>query len=349
MAEEKFLTRIQKLLDKANANGTTEQERQLLLDKADELMLKHAIDAAMLDATLTRSERRAPVKERFHAADPNAPHFVKFRTLMRLITRLHRVRVAFYSNGDVALVGFRDDVEYVQMKWLNAYLHFSSTINPRWDASLPMEQNVYNFKIAGYKWQEIHELAVEFSGCTTTWWNMKGQYRKWCKKIGEEPTQHTQRNFAYRESFATAFVNRLAARIEQLVEDRNKMETEAGALIAVKDLTIEVDEMFYGLFPNQRPMSAEAQARMEADIKAQAERERQELLAKLEAMTPAQRAAYDAEQEREWAKQERFNKRYWRAQDKKFDHEGASRGRASADQVDLNRNAATDTGKRGEL
>jgi hypothetical protein len=348
MTEEKILTRVQKLLDKANADGTTEAERQLLLDKADELMIKHSIDEALLMSAMSKDERRKPVTDRFQAADANAPHWEKFRTVLAYICKLHRVRVAFHYDGSTTLVGFHEDVEYVKMKWLNVYLHFSQTINPKWSNNISMEQNAYNFHRSGTPWTDVEALA-RLAGNS---WNIKqlrAGYRRWCLHIGEEATRMTQRNFAYKESFANGFRTRICARISELIEDRNKMTSEAGALVAVKDLGIEIDEMFYDLFPNLRPMTAEERAAIEE----QRRKAEEEHLRWLESLSPAARREYDRQQEREARQAAKDNQRYWREQERKEralkDSDGARSGRASADQVDLNRTDGVSTTERKAL
>jgi hypothetical protein len=348
MAEEKILSRVQKLLDKANAEGTTEEERQLLLDKADELMIKHAIDDAMLMATMSKDDRRKPVQDMFKAADPTAPHWEKFRTVLLYIANLHRVRSAFHYDGNVTLVGFFEDVEYVKMKWLNVYLHFSRTINPEWDIRLSPEQNAYNFHRSGTAWTEVEAIA-KARGCN---WNIKqlrAGYRRYCESIGEEATRMTQRNFAYKESFAEGFRTRICARINEMIEARDTMTSEAGALVAVKDLGIEVDEMFWDLFPHLRPMTAEERAAR----KAQKAAEEAAHLRWLESLSPEKRRAYDMEQERAARQAAKDDKRYWREQERREralkDTDGARNGRASADQVDFDRNAGVANQARKEL
>jgi len=349
MADEKILTRVQKLLDKANAEGTTEAERQLFLDKADELMIKHAIDDAMLMAGMKKEDRRKPVRDTFHAADPFAPHWEKFRTVLLMIANLHRVRSAFHQNGDVTLVGYFEDVEYVQMKWLNVYLHFSQTINPRWSTDLSPEQNAYNFHRSGTAWTEVEEIARAHE-CT---WNIKqlrAGYRVYCESIGEEPTRMTQRNAAYKESFAEAFRTRICTRIARLIEDRNRQTAEAGALVAVKDLGIEIDALFYSLFPGLDPTQRAAdQARREA----QAREDEEKLQKWLESLSPAERARYDRQQEEEARKNARWSERYWARVDKenakRTDSDGLRNGRTSADQVDLGRSSGVTAQNRKEL
>lgn len=349
MAEEKILSRVQKLLDKANADGTTEAERQLLLDKADELMIKHAIDDAMLMSTMKKEDRRKPVSERFQASDANAPHWEKFRTVLLMIANLHRVRSAFHYNGDVTLVGYFEDVEYVKMKWLNVYLHFSQTINPHWNVGLSAEQNAYNFHRSGTPWTVVEDIAHD-NGCPLNIKQLREGYRRFCIAIGEEPTRMTQRNSAYKESFAEAFRTRICTRIGELINSRDEQTAEAGALVAMKDLGIEIDDMFYSLFPNLDPRNqAAARAAREEQQRKEAEAHQRWL----ESLSPKERAKYDREQEEEARRQARFNKRYWahvdRENAKKRDLDGLRNGRVSADQVDLGRNEGVQGQTRKEL
>ena len=337
MAEEKILDRVRKLLDLANGAGATDSERQAALDMADKLMLKHAIDEAMLEASMSKEERRKPISSHFQASDPHAPHWQKFKTVMSYLAKLQRVRVAFHYNGDVTLVGYFEDVEYVKMKFLNVYLHFSKTIDPRWDNALTPEHNVYNFKVAGRQWQDIQEAAA-YNGVDKPFHWFKPAYRRHCKLIGEEPTRHTQRNFAYRESFAEAFRTRICERVDQLIKERENMTAEAGALVLMRDLGIEIDEMFYTLFPSFRPATAEEIAAMEARIKERERLEQEELERKLEAMSPKERAEYDRQQEEERRRQARADKDYWKRLSASYDSAGHAGGRASADKVDLSRN-----------
>lgn len=344
MNEEKILVRVQKLLEKANAQGVTDEERELLLDKADELMIKHAIDDAMLQSTMTRDERRKPIHEMFQATDAYSPHWEKFRTVLYYIADLHRVRCAIHSNGNATLVGYYEDVEYVKMKWLNIYLHFSRTIDPKWDNSLTLEHNVYNLKVAGRQWQWIQKVARENHVERSFHW-FKPAYQRHCKLIGEEPRPHTQRNWAYRESFAESFVNRICARMEEMKESRDKQTSDAGALVAVKDLGVDVDEMFYSLFESLRPLTPEQRA----SLLAAEERKRREHDEMLRKMTSKERTAYDQQQERERRHQARWEDQYWRNKDKLYDAEGAGAGRTSANNIDLNRNEGVTAQTRKEL
>lgn len=344
MADDKILNRVQKLLDLANHPNTGAAERDAAIASADRLMIKHAIDEAMLNATLSRSERRKPVKSVFHAADANLWYWEKFRTVLYCIAEAHDVRSAFHWGGDVTLVGFHEDVEYVKMKWLNVFLHFTKTIDPVWDNSLTVDHNVYNFKTAGKRWDVIQDVARQ-NGHDKPHHFFKPSYRRHCKLIGEEPRPHTQRNMAYRESFTEAFVRRILARIEEMTQERSKAVVEAGALVHVKDASSQIDDLFYEMFPGLRPLTEEQIAEIRRN-REEARRLEAERIAK---MSPDERRAYEREQEQERRRRAREDARYYREQDKLYDAEGANLGRASADKVDLNRMDGMSAADRKEL
>lgn len=342
MAEEKILQRVQKLLDLANHPNTPPHERDAAIRRADGLMVKHAIDEAMLDATLTKDERRKPVREVFKAAEANAEYWERFRTVLREIARLQRVRVAFHYNGETTLIGFRDDVEYVKMKWLSIYLHFTKTIDPTWDFSLTIDHNVYNFKTAGRRWEDIQSIMFGVTGIDKPMHFFKPSYRRHCKTIGEEPRRHTQRNFAYRNSFTEGFISRICARIEEMISERDKTTAESGTMVLMKDVQHEVDEEFYRLFPHHRPMSQRERDEWDAKFQADAEKDRRELEEKLEAMSADERREYERKRQAEMREEAKRNRQYWRDYEKTLDQEGASMGQASANKVDLNRHASAD-------
>jgi hypothetical protein len=349
MAEEKILIRVQKLLDKANDPSVTPEERQTFIEGADRLMVKHAIDAAMLNATLTATERRRPVTEKFQAVNPNSEYWERFRTVLRMIGQAHNVRMAFHYDGDVTMVGFRDDVEYVKMKWLSVYLQFTKTIDPTWDLNLTIDHNVYNFKTAGHRWEDIQSVMFGVTGIDKPLHFFKPSYRRHCKVIGEEPRPHTQRNHAYRNSFTEGFVLQICARIEGMMAEKRVTESEAGAVVLMRDVQVEIDEAFYDLFPGRRPKTEAEMAEIRRRLAEQDAEEARREAERLERMTPEERKAFERERERQRRQDAKDNDRYWRNQSKRYDAEGASLGADSANKVDLSRNAETSAANRKEL
>ena len=246
------------------------------------------------------------------------------------------------------MVGFHEDVEYVKMKWLNIYLHFSQTINPRWDTGLSAENNAYNFHRSGTPWTETEKIA-NAHGCPLNIKQLREGYRRFCIAIGEEPTRMTQRNFAYKESFADAFRTRICVRINDLIEQRERMTSEAGALVLMKDTGIEIDEMFYSIFEHFRPMTPEQMAA----AKEQERLAEEQHLRWLESLSPSARREYDRQQEELSRQAAKDNRRWWKEEERRQralkDTDGMRNGRASADKVDLSRNEGVNTQTRKEI
>jgi hypothetical protein len=119
--------------------------------------------------------------------------------------------------------------------------------------------------------------------------------------------------------------------------------------VAVKDLGLEIDEMFYMLFPHHRPETEEQRAAREEQKRREAEAHQRWL----ESLSPAERRAYDREQERLARQAARDNKQYWaqidRENAKKRDLDGLRNGRVSADQVDLGRTSGVQAQTRKAL
>jgi hypothetical protein len=209
--------------------------------------------------------------------------------------------------------------------------------------ALTIDNNVYNFKTAGHPWQDIQSVMFGVTGIDKPLHFFKPSYRRHCKVLGEEPRAHTQRNYAYRNSFIEGFTTQINARIEAMINERDQTVEEAGAMVHVSKAQLDVDELLYSIYPHMRPTSEEERKR----VAEEARRLHQEMLEK---MSPAERRAYHAEEERLRRQAAKDSADYWKNRSKMFDAEGASLGRASADQVDLNRRSSADSApKRGEI
>lgn len=295
MAEEKILDRVAKLLERANHKGTGAEERDVCLKKADELMMRHQIDEAML-AGRTGDKPSEPVMAEMHAPSDNDEFFPVLGKVVGAFQTLCKVRVVFSKTRDpedamkttpvLKVVGFPDDVSYFQMLWTGAYLVFSSKLYPRWDNTHTLAWNVKAQKEAGTKWGVIYDLAVAngWSGyrrggridplcpvvdpdietvegrqpvgrCPADKGYFKRLYQEQCKLEGVDSTNHTQRNAAYRESYAYGFLDEISTRILQMMDIRNQHVSKTiGAELALRDRSLTVQEWFLKMFPNSQSM-----------------------------------------------------------------------------------------------
>lgn len=337
---EKMLERARNLLARAEHANTPDAERELCYDRYNKLVQEWAIEEAELESRRTAAERQTPILRVVKMEDSVLS--AKWRTIVFEIARTFRCRsVSYAGTYDYGIVGFPSDVAFVEMLITSSFYTFVSTVQPRWEYELTFDHNCYRFKVAGYKWPDIAIIAMEHGSF------IKGPnfgrgayngYHRYCKANKIEPTNHTQRNDAYRESFIDGFVRRLATRLEEM---RSANAETSTALVLARGPA--VDEEFYRNFPH---LSPEERAKRQAAAEAEEERmaaEREKMLAD---MTPAQRAKFYAKEAAEEEKRAREDAAYWRkweqSRSRRYDRKGLQAGAAAADKVNLLRASTVD-------
>lgn len=357
--EEKILERIQRMLERANHPNTPEPERELCLQRADKLMLEHAIDQALIDSRLNESDRRKPVVKRIHVFDSSSPYRSRFRTILREIGSTYRVRIALHPGGDATIVGYHDDVQWCEMLWLHIFREFVAKIDPRWELAKTFDQNVRALKEAGRKWADIwvmgsrHNEPMPCECPPKDGGYLIRAYRRQCKADGVEPNVRTQRHDAYRLSFTEAFTDRICARLEASRHAAKEDVASSGAELVLANASVVIDEVFYTTFPDLRPESPEEmRARQEAE-RAQREREQEQRAAWLASLSDERRQQVLEEEERERRRKAAADERWWRnyekEQAKKYDGDGSRAGRAAADEVRIDRSTDLSGANRGEI
>lgn len=345
--EDRILDRVAKLLAQADHPNTGDAERDAFLAKADKLMGEHMITEAMLRAAQKPEERRKPVVvEVTGMFDRETVYGNKMDLIARQVARTVGVKmVTHYSGGRrVTLVGFDEDVRWMQMLFMNIQVAFVTKLNPKWDAGKDTVANVVQLRESGASWSEILNRAVRAGAVEQTWTlydsqerrnaraSLKRAYERYCDAVGVEPVQ-TRRHEAFRHTYAEAFTVQICARLEEMAEARKVPGTELVLRSVQEDVLAAMWEAFPSLHPDAQKAAQEARekAEREADEK---------LAAELAAMTPRQRLAYEKEQTRLRDKEARESDRYWRAEDRRreklYDTNGGKAGRAAANAVNLN-------------
>lgn len=381
MSNNKIMEQVQALLARAEHPNTPAPEAELALDRANILITRHAIDEAMLRATQSESERRKPVVETWKWLETYSEFSAYFRTMLSEIARHNRCRAVINSSTrEVTLVGFSEDVSWCQMLYMNCYYSFLSKLAPKWNNEKSFEENIYTFKIAGNKWNDIWVIMAESLDAKVEYdwygrvrkpvvpygapkdyyaqwgvpcapspadggWMIRA-YKKWAKIIGDTNPIETQRFDAYRRSFAQGFSDRIGRRLEDLrMASEQEVATSAGNAVALRDAWADVEEEFYNMFPEHTP-EAKERARLVTQEKnaefLRKEREYREM--KLAAMTAKQRADFLEKEERKRRRDIRSANTYWRDQDNRnrSDHSGARGGASAADGVSLTRSTSVD-------
>jgi hypothetical protein len=353
MTEDKILIRVRALLAQANHPNTGDAEREAFLAKVDELMVKHAIDEALLAATQTEAQRQTPVTETVPMWDKGV-NGQRFRTILLEICRTCRVRAVPVKSrvNDpedqqmVTMVGFRSDVDYAQLLFTTIQFAFIAKIRPSWDPNLEIGANIYNFKVAGFDWEHIYRVAQEngvaciyrhIPGASGTLWNTYDSY----VKRNNLTRIKTNRFGAYRESFAEAFVSRMCSRLEEMRMRGKEQVRTSGAELVLVGREEEVDEEFYRRFPHRRPLTAEElRLQNERDLE-EARLEKEKHAAWLASLSDRERAAYEKKEQKRRQEEAKRSDRYWREYDKqaaaRYDSAGMRAGAAAAESVNLNR------------
>jgi len=320
-----ILDKVSKLVEKAEdfrrhgEHGSADAALAL----ADKMMVKYAIDAALLEQSRPKNERETPVSVDIAFPEEHAFEDDLSFMLFSIVSHARCKAIIRAWGGKATVVGFPADVEYARLLWTSTYLAFVSKLDPSWDASRPADENIKILKEAGRKWGEI---AVQANGhgfaCAPNDGKLKAAYRRQCKLEGVDPQPHTQRHAAYRAAYAEGFQRTIRYRLAaQSAAAEDVVSNTAGSAVALRDRFADVNEAYYEMFPHLRPMS---------DVE-QAERDAAEAALR-EKMTPAQRAAQERREKRE---REQNAARWEREQAKRQDAAGRAAGSAAAQQVDL--------------
>lgn len=125
-SDDRVLRRIRGLLAKAESTDFPD-EAESLTAKAQELMTRHAIDAALLDAGPSPTGGSAVGTRRVHVQDP----YVRAKMqLLAAVAEANDVRVVWYSGLGIAnLIGVRADVAAVELLFTSLLLQVAHALS----------------------------------------------------------------------------------------------------------------------------------------------------------------------------------------------------------------------------
>lgn len=168
-ASEKIMERVTALLRLAEHANTPAPEAELALRQANSLITKHAIDEALLRQSQSVTERRAIKHSKIVLGTGEFTPYL--RTIfeaaadaLRVSTAGKGVRVNGEYTTEFWAYGADEDVAWLEMLFSMIKLQFLVKLDPKWDTSLGYDENVYNHKVAGFKWAEIDKIAQRSGG-----------------------------------------------------------------------------------------------------------------------------------------------------------------------------------------
>ncbi len=124
--DDRALRRIRALLAKAESTGFPDVA-EALTAKAQELMTRHAVDAALLEAGASPSDGQAVDTRRVHVREP----YVRAKMqVLAAVAEANDVRLVWYSGLGIAnLVGVRADVAAVELLFTSLLLQAAQALS----------------------------------------------------------------------------------------------------------------------------------------------------------------------------------------------------------------------------
>jgi hypothetical protein len=381
-ASEKVMERVARLLALAEHPNTPVHEAELALKQANSLITKHAIDEALLRQSQSVSERRAIHHMTVVLGGGEFQPYL--RTIFEAAAETFRVSVASkYSREHMGtefhLYGANEDVVWLDMLYNMIKLQFLTKLDPTWDNSLSYDNNVYNFKVAGFKWAEIDAQAIAHgharnestnlidtieSDDSRAYWERRIEWRRNCiivgdqvreyngffhklkaayvrhaKLIGDDSRVATQSHQAYRLSFAEAFRSTMTERLWQMQRDNEASMDTIPG--AALALRDMKEDADRRMWEDFPGMSPEEVERRRKAYQDQVDAERKAREDMLAAMTPQERQKFLENEEAE-ARKEAKRQRAWEKKNTRYytyDQTALSMGRSAANSVDLTRKA----------
>lgn len=267
MADLKILEKVRKLIDKADDPAVGEHESDALRAKADELMLKYAIEQAELER-VSRKHTEEPVSKRILVTDQKLAIRTQLCDLLYTLAKYNRCQMVAHGYNDAGdfplwatLVGFPTDIEFTEMLFTSLRLEIARNIHPKPDPRASYEDNLITLKEAGLKWADIFELLKSVGQAEDPFTRNKAvrytkDYTKACDERGRE-RMYVQ-PVTHQRSWMAGFNWRISQR---LAEERRRMEDQfkdrvktrvGGTDLVLRDRNQRVLEMYDHLFPNTR-------------------------------------------------------------------------------------------------
>lgn len=269
MSDNPKLATIQGLLNKAESTDSP-SEREALLERAEKLMQKYSIDAAMLANAkkLAGGPVETPEKRPFEFMAANDKLGNQWYNLIIGVAKHYDCDFFGWTSGNGWLVGFPSNLDLVEMVYTSLRLQALAKLDPSPVRELAYDENVYILHEAGVKWQSIAHLmnktyheATELGlplgpGWEITPWEVdssgKGKKdggrliracKRWCKDIGE-PYRAVSSPVTFQRSYAQGFLNEVRDRFARLRKYRDEqVASTSGAELVLFDRNAATQRM----------------------------------------------------------------------------------------------------------
>ncbi len=257
----KILRQVRALLDRAEHPNTPAGEAETCRAKAEQFMRDYRIEEEQAIAADPQSLK--PVSQSIVVTD--SEEFGQwYYTILAWIGQHTGVRVRGVWAWDpqekksvirATVVGYESDLRIAELLFTNARLAFSGHLEPAVDPTLTDQVNAYRLRVAG---MERNRIAKLMWGSAMDDGKAHGKvgalYKAECAARGEEAALSGRGVNAklYRKSYAEGFAYRIYDRLKRARDAADRV----GGLPALHGRQERVDEAFYELFPDARPVPA---------------------------------------------------------------------------------------------
>lgn len=246
-----YAAKIQALLANANDERLPDEARASYRTKAEQLMRDYRI--AEEDAIAREIVGHEPIRSDVRVTSNHTRLAAWYQDAFSAIARHTGIRVAYrWDGGWVAqVVGYEGDVRYAEFLWTAALLMFATRIDPRWDDTLSMDENVYRLRASGMKRKDVAYAAGLDGANPAHRSRVQNIYLRECAARGENPAAAGlgHNADAFRQAYADSFCSTLRYRLR---EARDAADAVGGGLV-LHGRSDRVDEAFYAAFPHLRP------------------------------------------------------------------------------------------------
>lgn len=237
------------LLANAEDERLPEAARDSYRAKAERLMREYRI--AEESALATDITAAAPITRVIRLYDGYPQMAAYYGMVLGAIMTHTGCRYLYTGNGEATVVGYAGDVRYAEFLWTAARLMFATRIDPRWDDTLPLEENVWRLRNAGIERRVIADRAWGNGAVAAARSRVQRIYIRECASRGETPRAAGlgHQTATYRQAYAQSFYDTM---VQRLRTARDAADSTHGAL-DLHDRKYRVAEAFYVAFPHMRP------------------------------------------------------------------------------------------------
>ena len=264
MELDSVLSKVHKLIQRAEHEDTPPEEAKTAQEMADALMLKYKLDEALLDANRPAEFRTKPDKTEVPlVGDPMLQGYMQL--LCDSVAQHCDCKVRHYSSysdgtWNSKIYGFPSDLRYFKILYMELRLHMVGALRPGIDPNKSVAENAYNLHNAGLNWfdmaklegwVEVHSLPGEHkfmyrnshTGERQKWADCIGKfksgYKKEVERRGEQPLRIPPTGSkVFRENAANGYTLRINQRLRAIREKRANI----GNALALR--VNELDELF---------------------------------------------------------------------------------------------------------